>query len=190
MRNFNIPYLELRYNLKNPNPEKPVPVEKKSALIEMKVEDDSGPASSTPDLYTSEKYLIEFIDPAAEWKFKTKIWVGSDIEKINLYDRYIPDGELENFIRGSMIHQILDMKRFPHLTTLYRNDKINMVKLSKEETEFYHYLQLTKFLAMRSLNLTLFLKNGIKTIDHMYFLEQESKLDGSLSCSFIYKPKD
>ena len=70
-----------------------------------------------------------------------------------------------------MIHQILDMNRFSNLTRLYRNDKINMVKLSKEETKFYHYLQLTKFLAMRSLNLTLFLKDGIKTIDHMFFLE-------------------
>ena len=82
------------------------------------------------------------------------------------------------------------MKRFPHLARLYRNDKINMVKLSKEETEFYHYLQLTKFLAMRSLNLTLFLKNGIDTIDHMFFIEQESRLDGKLTCSFLYKSKD
>ena len=65
-----------------------------------------------------------------------------------------------------------------------------MVKLYKSEPKFYQYLQLTKHFDVYSMNLTLFLKNGIETIDHMYFLMNENKVDGELVSCFIFKPKD
>lgn len=93
---------------------------------------------------------------------------------MEIYDENFPDADLSNFVRGSLIHQILDVDSFPNEAAFYQSDRVDIVKLSIENPKFYSYLELTTFFQMKSFNISLTLKNEIETIDHMVLIEASS----------------
>lgn len=111
---------------------------------------------------------VEFISPIIEYGFKKKIWVGTNFKRMNILDRSIPNGKLSNFARGSMIHQILDMTKFKKRIPLYKNDKINFVKLALEDSDMHNYLSRSGFIPSSSYRLDFFLKKDLDSVDFMY----------------------
>jgi hypothetical protein len=69
----------MKYNLKNPNPTVPLPLEKLTSTIQMMVPKSIDPASQIITMKIMEKYKIKFLNTAQEIAAKEKIWVGSDI---------------------------------------------------------------------------------------------------------------
>lgn len=109
---------------------------------------------------------------------------------MEIYDEYFPDADLSNFVRGTLIHQILDVDSYQKEAPYYQSDRADIVKLSMEHPKFYSYLELTTFFQMKSFNISLTLKNEIESIDHMVLFETSSAIDGATTQTLLLKLKD
>ena len=180
-----MPTYKIQYGVNNP--------EKKTTLkdkFEVEIWMKKSVGRETPVNRKSKVIDVSFVKPEEEESVKNKLWIGTNYKNMNVFDRTTPNANLENFVRGSFIHQILDMKDYPKMVQLYRNDRINFVKLAIDDVKFHKYLQSAAFIPSYSFKLELFLKQNLDSIDYVYSFRNEHEEERTYKLVLLIKEKD
>lgn len=109
---------------------------------------------------------------------------------MSIFDRTVPNDNLKNFVKGSLIHQVLNLEEFPNMIKTYRNDKANYIKLALNKPKFYNYINMASSLNSLSYRLDFFLVKAKESVDFMYSFKIKNDLKGTYNLFLIIKDKD
>lgn len=118
------------------------------------------------------------------------MWSGTNFETMSIFDRVVPNGNLEYFVKGSLIHQVLNLDAFPNMIKTYRNDKANYVRLAISEPKFYNFMNKASFISSLSYRLDLFLLKEKESVEFTYCLKVKNTLKDSYYLVLLIKEKN
>lgn len=118
------------------------------------------------------------------------LWHGTNFKTMSIFDKNVPNGILKYFVKGNLIHQVLNLETFPNMIKTYRNDKANHVKLALSEPQFYNFLAKASFMSSQTYRLDYFLKKSSQSVEFMYCFKILNKLQGTYNLILIVKEKD